>query len=501
MGVSFNGNPQTVKSEAQQFFELLVSTLYGKDSFYESTDEKAKRLYQTIDTLVKADKLDFIANSLVYAREHMLIRNMPVVGCVYFAKALRLNQKTFPQLRKLVATLIQRADQITDFYAVALEVFGTKGKVPMAIKRGVSDAFNKFGEYHFAKYNRPTGVKFRDVMRIVHPDPASDKQSEIFKKILEDALAVPYTWETELSINGQKPKEDQKTKTELWSELVLSGKIGYMALLRNLRNILAADVGEDIVAQVAKNISNPIAVEKSKQFPFAFLKAYNSVEQDSPAAIRYAISDALDLSVKNVPSIGKNVWVILDGSGSMLGMYGGQYKSNGVLGDCPFTTAALFAAALVKANVGASNVAVTMFSDNAEHVILDGRNSVLSMAQVLTGKVQGGGTNLAAALKLKHTLGFEPDTVVVLSDMEVDHLVVDRWDNPVHDKALNVATLFSNGCLKIAVNIASNTTTPLPERHGFMQLSGFSEKIFQFIPEMRESGKTIEKLLSKPFAV
>jgi hypothetical protein len=320
--------------------------------------------------------------------------------------------------------------------------------------------------------------------------------------ILENNLPVPYTWETELSRNGQLPKEVQKTKAQLWAELVQSGKLGYMALLRNLRNIVQS--GADVIGEVAKRLVDAEQVHISKQLPFSYLKALDAVK-DAPAKLKWAVSEALDVSCANVPALGKKVWIIVDGSGSMLGSHYGRMGRNEALGECPFQTAAVFCAALAKSNRDASELAVTIFSDNAQMVDLNPRDSVSTMVENLTKKVQGGGTNLQAALNMKSRLGFEPDTVVILSDMEVNQLSTgsygggyswNRQDNTI----ANISKMFDKNCYKVAVNLASGVSTPVPKEHGFVQLAGFSERIFALIPELRNSRTTVETLFSRPFA-
>lgn len=497
--ISANGNMQVAKSDAQKFFETVVGHMYGKDQFYKSNDKIVEDLGKQIRNLVAANKLDYIANVIVYARSQLHMRSMPIVATVQFAQALREQNKVFPQLRTLVADVIQRADQITDMYAVSLETFGSKSKVPMAIKRGVGDAFNKFTEYHFGKYNGSTGVTFKDVLRITHPEPASQDQSNVFGKIIENALAVPYTWETELSMNGQLAKELQKSKAQLWSELVQSGKLGYMALLRNLRNIVES--GASVYDEVAARISDPEQISRSKQFPFSFLKAFDAVK-DAPAKLRFAVSKALDVSCGNIPELGKNVWLIVDGSGSMLGAQY-LYNRHEHMGECPFQTAAVFCAALAKANSGVDNLAVTIFSDSAKMVDVNPNDSVTTIVERLRGMVQGGGTNLQAALDLKPRLGFEPDTVVILSDMQVNQLTTGHYRSYAYggeqNTVANISKLFKPGTLKVAMNLASGTSTPVPLEHGFIQLAGFSERVFALVPELRNSRATVEKLFSTPF--
>lgn len=480
-GVSYNGNPQDVKNAEQQLYEIVVSSLFGKDTFYESNDERLDRLDQAVVTVVRKGNLDFIANSIVRARSVMNIRSMPIILAVLFARALREQGKQYPQLRQVVCDVIQRADQITDMYAVALGVFGDKKLIPMAIKRGVGDAFNKYDEYSLAKYNTKGTVKLRDVLRIVHPKAVNAEKGQLFEKVMKDTLAVPYTWETALSTNGQLPESERKSDKQLWTELVHSGELGYMALLRNLRNILEAGLDAETMDTVYARLSDKEEVAKSKQLPFRFKAALEAVESLAPAKLTRAIHRAIDVSLANLPKIGDNIWIIVDASGSMEGQ--------------PYDTAAMFAAALAKANADAANVKVTIFSNDAKHVTLNTDNSVMSLVEKMQKEIYGGGTNLGAALALKNKLGFEPDTVVLFSDMQVNQLT----DYRNRSGNMAISKLFVPETIKIAVNLNGYETTPVSEIDGWYQLSGWSERLFDFIPAMRNK-QSATKVLSVPYA-
>lgn len=471
--VSYNGNPQFSKKDADQLYELIVMSLYGKDNYYESSDVQLQRLQELTNSVVSSGNFDFIANAALHARHVMNIRSMPIVLTVLFAKSLRDQKKHYANMRKLVCDVIARCDQLTDLYSFALSTFGSKKAIPMAIKRGVADATNKFGEYAYGKYDSKGAVKLKDILRIVHPTAKNEEQASIFEKIMKDTLAVPYTWETELSINGQKPESERKSKKDLWTELVVSEKLGYMALLRNLRNILDASVDPGTIATVAARLSNPDEVKKSKQLPFRFTNAITAVEGHSNTKLKTALSKAIDASLGNLPQIGENVWIIIDCSGSMNGT--------------PFSQACLFAAALGKANTDSTNVKVTMFSDSAFHVAIDTNSSVLSIVDTLTRKNQGGGTNLQAALDMKPKLGFVPDTVIVLSDMQVDSLT-----------SKDPAKLFGTDVVKVAINLQPYESTPLATVKGWYQLSGFSERLFDFIPAIRNK-ESVVSVLSVPY--
>lgn len=490
LATSANGNLQFVKEPLHMLYELTVSTLFGKGTYYKSADKLVVELRKHVKTAVDMDALDFVANLAIHARSEMNIRTIPIVLVVEFAKALRDSGKSYDNMRTLVADVIQRADQINDLYAYALEVFGSKNKVPMAIKRGVGDAFNKFGEYNFAKYNRDGSVKFRDVLRIVHPEPKSVDQGAIFDKIMKESLEAPYTWEVELSKNGQLPANERKSNKDLWTELVKSGKIGYMALLRNLRNIHQAGVDAPVLKlHVTDVLSDPKRVAASKQLPFDFVEAYQIVK-DLDSKMATSVSKAIDLSVGNIPRLGNKVWVIVDFSGSMghdpLEGHAASWGSS-ITSTSAISTATLLAAALLKANGDADNLAVTLFGSSAKTLKgVDTNNSVLAIKKELlshrTGSIAGS-TNFHAALDQKSTIGFEPDTIIVLTDGEVNGFPYSKLKN-----------LAGKNVIKLAVNLSASTTTPMSASDGWFTVAGWSQAMFRWIPAIRDKSSVVDQL-------
>ena len=477
LGVSANGNLQFNKEPLQLLYELAVSTLFGKGTFYKSSDKLVQELRTNVREAVKMDALDYVANLAIHARGEMNIRTIPIVLVVEFAAALREQGKTYVNMRSLVRDVIQRADQINDMYAYSLDVFGDKKSIPMAIKRGVADAFNKFGTYAFAKYNRGDAVKFRDVLRIVHPIAKDSKQGDIFKKIMDESLEAPYTWEVELSKNGQLPLAEQKTKKDLWTELVKSGQIGYMALLRNMRNIVQAGLDPKVVQEfVADVISNPEQVAKSKQLIFDFVEAYKII-QPLDSKLATAVSKAIDLSVANTPKIGEKLWLIVDYSGSM-----GNNDSIAI------NTSTLLASALLKANETADNLAVTMFGTRAKTIHgIDTNNSILGIQKELLSHRVGdiaGYTEFDAALAERAKLGFEPDTIIVFTDGEINRF---PYAN------LRRATGNSN-VVKLAIDMSASSTTPLIRQEGWYSVAGWSSAMFKWIPAIRDKSSAVDQL-------
>jgi hypothetical protein len=199
-------------------------------------------------------------------------------------------------------------------------------KFSKQIQKGLAQVFNNFDEYQFAKYNRDAEVKLKDALFIVHPKAKDEAQQLLFDKIAKDELQTPYTWETELSALGQQQFESEELKksavTAKWEELIFSNKVGYMATLRNLRNILEADVSKDALQKVCDYLSNDKAVANSKQLPFRFLAAYRElkeVKNGRVGRVLEALEQAVMHSAANIKGYDDDAKVVIaaDVSGSM----------------------------------------------------------------------------------------------------------------------------------------------------------------------------------------
>ena len=302
-----------------------VVTCAMSDKFYESTDKRIERI---ADLIRKVDPV-FVAKLAVYTRTQMNLRSIPMLLIVELAKIHNGDSL----VKRTIEQCVLRADEITELLmCYQLRNHDGKsikklGKLSHQIQEGLKSAFNRFDEYQFAKYDRSNlKVKLKDALFLVHPKASSPEQQAIFDKIVSGELQTPYTWETQLSELGQKHFDTKEEKAEalkaLWEELIDSGRLGYMALLRNLRNILQANVSPAHIEKVTSHICDPAKVANSKQLPFRFLAAYKelmdvtSVHTDS---VLSALEKAVRESVNNLEGFGADTSVLVaaDVSGSM----------------------------------------------------------------------------------------------------------------------------------------------------------------------------------------
>lgn len=311
----------TMRPELELYAAVVTATL--SDKFYEGETARVQRIQGLISKVAP----EFVAKLAIYAREKMYLRSIPLVLAVELAK----QHQGDDLVRKLVARVIQRADEITELLACYQSANGRKGtkklgQLSKQLQKGLADAFNKFDEYQFAKYDRATDVKLRDALFLVHPKAKDEAQQVLFDKIAQDSLATAYTWETELSKVGQGGFDDADDKAQAfagkWEELIDSGRLGYMALLRNLRNILESKASDAHLYKVIAELRNPVAVRKSKQYPFRFLSAYRELQALShplTPSVLEALERAVLASVDNIAGFDDRtrVFISCDVSGSM----------------------------------------------------------------------------------------------------------------------------------------------------------------------------------------
>ncbi len=314
-------NAYTLIPEMELYAAVVTAGL--SDSFYEKGDVRIER----IQALVLKNDPEYIAKLAVYARTEMYLRSIPLVLAVELAKAQSGNSVVASAVRGVV----KRADEITEllaYYQRANNRAGVKklNKLSKQIQKGLATAFNTFDAYQFAKYNRDAEITLRDALFLIHPKAKDDTQQLLFNKIASDTLSAPYTWETELSAIGQINYGNATLKAEAvkrkWEELIDSGKVGYMALMRNLRNILQANVSDIHIRKVCSYLSDEQAVTNSKQLPFRFLAAYreiNVLESEYVSYILTALEKAVLVSAKNIKGFNASTKVLIacDVSGSM----------------------------------------------------------------------------------------------------------------------------------------------------------------------------------------
>lgn len=292
-----SGFPAYKMTMKEQLVTETLTTMFGEPKFYGSTDDSI--ISHAI--IMAGSDPEFLCKLACYARN---VGNMRSVSHALTAVIARHARE---YTRTAVRNVVVRPDDLPEIMSCYKSLFGKP--FPNALKREAAEMIMSFDEYSLAKYNKKSGaIKLRDILRITHPAPKTQEKSDLLRRLMDDRLQIPYTWETELSEKGNRK--------EVWDALISSGKVGYMAMLRNLSNMISC--GTDI-SPVLERLSDPEEVRRSRQLPFRFFSAYKMLDQRgllSPELHR-ALEAALRCSLDNMEHIPGRTLIAVDCSGSM----------------------------------------------------------------------------------------------------------------------------------------------------------------------------------------
>jgi 60 kDa SS-A/Ro ribonucleoprotein len=286
------GAPAKTVSAELQLRRSVLACLLWEGEFYEDGATIADR----IQALVPKVKPQAVAQTAVEARTAMKLRHAPLL----LVREMARQKEHRAYVADTLARVIQRPDELAEFVAI----YWKDGKAPLSAqsKKGLARAFQKFDEYQLAKYDRSGPVRLRDVLFLSHAKPRDAEQAALWKRLIEGTLAIPDTWEVALSVGGAAGQE----KREAWERLLAEGKLGALALLRNLRNMKEAGVSETLVAEALA------AMKTERVLPFRFLAAARHAPQwEEP------LERAMFSSLAAQPKLAGRTALLVDVSGSM----------------------------------------------------------------------------------------------------------------------------------------------------------------------------------------
>lgn len=432
-GLNHKGNLGQARTPKSELFLAMVSDFGGENTFYESAAVRTQRIAKLVEVVAVEDP-EWIKNFALWLRNEANMRTISLILVLESAKALI--KAGIPGARQIIVNAISRADEPGE--ALAWWYANMGRKLPAAVKRGIADgAVKTYNEFTLGKYDTEShGFRFADVINLTHPNPTDARQSDVFKYALDrrrdNNAEIPASLtmlQKRKAILSSSPEEKRalllsaNASAELkaagltwenvgssfgkggldataWAALIPT--MGYMALIRNLRNFEEAGVSANVLDQVAARIANQEEVAKSKQLPFRFLSAHRAVSghvtnswghvtKNAPGSGRFEfpLEQALNHSLMNIPSLDGDTLILTDRSGSMF--YDVSKNSQMNFAD----TGGLFAAALA---VRANKATLVEFGSSSQEVSFNKNSSILKIVNNLSSL---GGTSTAAAVR-KH---------------------------------------------------------------------------------------------------
>jgi hypothetical protein len=458
--VTHEGGDGFTRTPRTELFLACTSSFITEDSFYEAGDDRVQRVRELVRTVtLEEGGLEWLLDFVTWLRGPEA--NIRTAAIVVAAETVRARVEatlttdgtgsTYP--RKIVAAALQRADEPGEMLAYWTSRYGKP--IPNSLKRGIADATTQlYTEYSTLKYDTSkASVRFGDVVALCRPQPPTDK-AVLFRRLIErrhpdwrdgggqalgergipDSLAVfrarralesvPVDQRRGLLIEDPpgvaKRLQDAGASWEYMAGWLSDGQgmdaaaweavipqMGYMALLRNLRNFDEAGVSDEVAERIAAKLADPDEVARSRQLPFRFLSAYEAAPSDR---WKVALGKALRHATKNLPELDGSTLVMVDTSASMENRVSSKSKRSYV------EVAALFGIALTFRNIG--KVGLYMFASHAAKHNVTAGGSVLNEMRKLTARIGevGHGTEIESSTMQAFGTGY--DRVIIISDMQ-----------------------------------------------------------------------------------
>lgn len=437
----------------------VLTSFFNEKKFY---GDNSAEMQETIKTVIDKEP-QFVSNLAVFARRVFNMRSVSHVLTAYLAH----ETSGKPYVRSTIDGVVLRGDDLTEIMAFYLSAFGKP--IPNSLRRAIADKLVTFDEYTLAKYKGDNkSVKMRDLICLCRPRPQTSKQEDLFKRCLESRLETPLTWESELSANGNT--------AETWEKLINSGKVGYMALLRNLRNIIQANPSN--IQQVYDIIQDPERVRKSKQLPFRFYSAYKAVSDIAGSKVFDILDNALESSVDNMPKLPGTTVIAVDVSSSM----GFPVSRNSEV-KC-YEVAMLLG---LLANRICENSYFYLFNNRISKKSVSSKCNILETVRATS---YSGGTNMALPFQKMIDDKINADRIIVLSDnMNNSGL----WGNsPTQHYADEYRRISGNDIWVHGIDLQGYGTQQFHGRKTNI-IAGWSEKVLDFILLAEQGEGTLEK--------
>jgi 60 kDa SS-A/Ro ribonucleoprotein len=464
-----------------------------------------REIISTVSDIVQSSQPEDLLIIARWLRNEMNIRLTPQFLLVLASQF----KSTQCFVRKYTSKIVIRPDEVKTCLLLHRYFFGHK-TMKNCLAQGLSDTLSTFGERALLKYDSNHYPTWKDVVQTLPrkknrpmskeistyflsgnvidsvKTPILSARQELGKKLVFDdeakhlAKASFVNWEVLLS---QFPN----SKVEVWEFLISENLIGYMALLRNLRNILECNVSYPLIEKVSETLSNRENVLSSKQLPFRFYSAYKTIEllnncdESKVSEVLSSIEKAVNISSENINLPGITA-IFVDVSGSMNSPVSGNSSVS-----CE-DVASVMGAIVAKAS---DRAYLFEFATDVRSIRYSKTDSVLGIAnRFASGEgVNGHSTEAWKIPQMLETLGLVPDRVIVLSDMQVynneDNMfaaepLCDSWQKYTQDK---------KDIWLHCIHLNGYGDTPVVQSH-VSQIGSYSEKVFQMLLQIEGVGES-----------
>jgi len=463
----------------------MLNTLKFQPQYYRTENETMRDLRDLIERIASDDPY-FVCQAIIYSRcigEGMRsINHLAAALVAPFIKGQEWAQRFYRLWNKKnqKGGCIFRPDDMSEIKDVWFALNNTG--LPASMRKGFAYNLENYDTYGLAKYKKSN----IDIANLVHPNPNKSKATltlpdkEVIKTLdalMQGVNVAADTWEVTQSEAGQEvakavregkltqmeaEKVLAEAKADNWESLLREGKLGILAALRNIRNIMKNPRAE-IINMWCSLISNQELIRKGLILPIHFDLAYDVINRefkdyDYAHQVMSVLQDAYIKSIPNLSSVftGKTC-IIVDCSGSM-GMSISDGKklvdnSGWWHNAINYTDACSYKAGLIAATIAkACDVDIVKFGSEAKFFNFNRNKNVFALAKEI-GTSEYGATYPYKAWDLIAYNNKKYDRIIFISDNEVNsrNLTSDSYKN-----YLRICSPYV-----YAIDLAAYGTTPL----------------------------------------
>ena len=318
-----------------------------------------------------------------------------------------------------------------------------------------------------------------DLINITHANSAA---IDAYK---HGTLAAADTWENRISNAGSKEARDEN-----WRDMVESHKLGYLALIRNLNNIVSAALSVEWIEEyVCPQIVNKEAIEKSLVFPYQIYTAYKFCDS-APMCIMSALDKAFRLSVSNMPQFEGSTAIVLDVSGSMESPISENSRIS------IKEAGAVYAAAILYANPDSYFV---KFGNYAKAFDVSFKSNMFDLIRKMQDNDDlGYGTDIIPAFDVLSKSGRDFGRIFLISDMQVMAARPSYyWGHPGDvTTVVNKYLAAHKGTHIYSYDLGNyHTQVANPNSGRITLMTALNEKVFDMI-RMKEQGTSLIDLIN-----
>ncbi|BDS05503.1 ribonucleoprotein [Oceaniferula spumae] len=468
---------------AQHALAQYVATGCLNGTFYATAGEQLDKIIEL------AGQVDdhFLAKTAIYSRREAHMKDAPALLCALLAN------RDVELLAEVFSQVIDNGKMLRNFVQIVRSGITGRKSLGSAPKRMVQAWLNRASDDALLAASIGQSPSLADVIKMVHPRPKNAQREAFYAYLigrpydLEKLPAVVREFENwKINREGNPPKVpfQMLTSMELGKRewLTIAKDAPWQMTRMNLNTFARHGVFKvfGMTGKIANRLKNERLITKSRAFPYQLMAAYLNADDSVPNKIKNALQDAMEIALKNVPTIPGNVVVCTDVSGSMHGPVTGYRKGSTSKISC-LDVAALTSAAILRKNPDAI---VLPFENDVVKVNLNPRDSVMTNAAKLAA-LPCGGTNCSAPLAWLNKHRRPVDMIIFVSDNEswIDSSRYGSFGGGATQTMREWNQIKQRNCKArmVCIDITPNGTSQAKESSDILNIGGFSDQVFKTI--------------------